>query len=796
MTPTETATSGTAAESHSEQAVVDPETPNAAAVTPNPTQTAQRRRTRTAVAPTTRRSTRIREREQKRVRFADEQTVVASPVTTAEDENTRMTEDDANSGAVPADDVHVHGVQRTKSDERPNDTVSATIVATETGATAALNDTTPVSNVTARPSETNTTAAHTALSEVAATNATQEPVRRQLTGPKRRKNVESEQRELATKRRATTGSGQRENMREPETSAATSSTTQPIATSGENDGDDGELETSTLQLTDTEIIEAQKASRFVKKALADGKYRGMNVESRFDLAVIETANGWRVMLSPTLWAVVFKEMHGSIWAGHLRGPHTYGRVAQLYWWPKLRRAVNQWIRGCPECGSRKARPREVIPPLRSIRGGDVCDRWALDVAGPFPTADSGERFVIAAVEYVTRYVVARCVRQHKAEDIATFLLEEVVLKFGSFRVLLTDGAPELTSSILDILMTMLQARQTNAVAYRPQTIGLVERFHRTWKDCVAIFMQDETQRDWNLWVRFATYAYNSARHSTVLLTPNELMMGRRLRSPNDLLRRTAVTEAGELTTYHKQLLAAMPRAQQCAEQARIREQERQARYYKRNVRNRREFKVGDRVWLYNPPRGQNATKFVHQWMGPLRIAEPVGYDNFRLIREDQTGETEEMIAHVSFLTSYYEPGSPLSEIAADVDEQLLYENTECHDETAAAPVRAAAAIDRRSTITGGGKRGRAAVDNTTDRYYTSGQLVERKRRRKRNKAGHYVLEYQLFPIGDTRQWPTNDGRHWTTSDGRPTARWVSLADYERYHEAERVVEDPWVGEDV
>eukprot|EP00644_Phytophthora_capsici_P002561 jgi/Phyca11/60907/gw1.11.282.1 len=175
---------------------------------------------------------------------------------------------------------------------------------------------------------------------------------------------------------------------------------------------------------------------------------------------------------------------------------------------------------------------------------------------------------------------------------------------------------------------MLQARQTNAVAYRPQTIGLVERFHRTWKDY------------WDLWVRFATYAYNSARHSTVLLTPNELMMGRRLRSPNDLLRRTAVTEAGELTEYHEQLLAAMTRARQCAGRARVREQERQARYYNRNVRSRREFKIGDRVWLYNPPRGPKATKFVHQWMGPMKIVEPVGYDNFRLKREDKTGAIE------------------------------------------------------------------------------------------------------------------------------------------------------------
>eukprot|EP00644_Phytophthora_capsici_P003712 jgi/Phyca11/40958/gw1.82.120.1 len=187
---------------------------------------------------------------------------------------------------------------------------------------------------------------------------------------------------------------------------------------------------------------------------------------------------------------------------------------------------------------------------------------------------------------------------------------------------------------------MAQAKQINPVPYRPQLVGLVERFHRTWKDCVAVFMQEESQKDWNLWVRFATYAYNSARHSTVLLTPNELMMGRRLRAPNELLRRTEVTEAGELSAYHARLLEALERSRKCAELARTREQERQARYYNRNARARREFHSGDRVWMYNPPRGPKATKFVHQWMGPLRIVEPAGYDNFLLEREDQSGKKE------------------------------------------------------------------------------------------------------------------------------------------------------------
>ncbi|KAE9052487.1 hypothetical protein PR001_g467 [Phytophthora rubi] len=340
----------------------------------------------------------------------------------------------------------------------------------------------------------------------------------------------------------------------------------------------------TLQITNDEIVTAQRESRLVQKLVEAGEYRGKNVDKLHGLVVVKTPSGRRIVLPPALWSTAFKEHHDSVWAGYLRAPHTYARMVQTYWWPSLQREVKRWVLGCQECGSRKARPREVVPPLRSIRGGDVGDRWALDVAGPPPTHDGGERYVIAVVEYVARYAVAAAVKKHEAENVAVFLMRNVVLWFGPFRELLTDGPPELTGKVIEQLVVMLQAEQVNPVPYRPQMIGLVERFRRTWNDMVATNMHDEKQHDWNVWVDFAVYAYNAGRHSTVALTPNELMMGRRLRSPNELLQATSSTEAGELNKYHKRLLRAMESSRLCAEAAREKEQRRQAKYYNTKVR--------------------------------------------------------------------------------------------------------------------------------------------------------------------------------------------------------------------
>ncbi|KAE8992182.1 hypothetical protein PF005_g18834 [Phytophthora fragariae] len=574
-----------------------------------------------------------------------------------------------------------------------------------------------------------------------------------------------------------------------------------MATGGTDNLDDEQQGASvddyTLQLTDDELVIAQQRSKFVKQLSADGKYGSMVVANKFGLVTVDTPNGRRVVLPPTVWAVVFKEMHGSVWSGHLRGPHTYERLARLYWWPGLYREVRRWVRGCPECGSRKAKPREVIPPLRSLRGGAVGDRWALDIAGTFPVADGGDRYVIAAVEYVTRYAVASCVKEHTAKTVATFLMQEVVLRFGVSRELLTDGAPELAGKVIEDLVRLLQAKQINPVPYRPQMVGLVERFHRSWKDCVATFMQDEKQTDWNLWVKFAVYSYNSARHSTVALSPNELMMGRRLRAPNELLRRTEVTEAGELPVYHANLLRAMERSHECAERAQQREQERQARYYNRRTRSKRQFQAGDEVWMYKPPRGKNATKFVHQWMGPLRILEPAGYDNFVLTREDKNGKTETLIAHVSFLISYHYPEALLTQVARDIDEQLSDEDQRPtrHKQTPVAAVRTAAATTSRTTRDGSAKPSRTTMGDSAERGASRGLVVERRRRRRRNRTGQYVLEYELYPYSDPGRWTTGDGKLWL-DHGRARARWASVAEYELLYMDDRVEEDPGYEEDV
>eukprot|EP00644_Phytophthora_capsici_P018904 jgi/Phyca11/133187/e_gw1.353.3.1 len=265
-------------------------------------------------------------------------------------------------------------------------------------------------------------------------------------------------------------------------------------------------------------------------------------------------------------------------------------------------------------------------------------------------------------------------------------------------------------------------------------------------------------------------------------------MGRKLRTPNALLRATHVTEAGELAEHHQKLLKTLKDGVRCADEARKREQERQARYYNRRTRKRREFVSGDKVWMYRPPRGAKASKFVHNWIGPLRVLEPAGYDNFLLRREDQYGVGELIIAHVSFLVAYHYPAEHLAKVAEDLVDELEDEGaTErtADAETSLETVEATTAHVNTATARRTGKRTERAVSNPNESEQQCSIMVELRRRRRRNAAGQYVLEVELRPLRnkDSKRAAgragVDDGRVWVSlreskNSFRPTESWKTL----------------------
>ncbi|POM66322.1 LOW QUALITY PROTEIN: Enzymatic Polyprotein [Phytophthora palmivora] len=371
------------------------------------------------------------------------------------------------------------------------------------------------------------------------------------------------------------------------------------------------------QLTIDEIRKEQMTARSEQRLNEKGKHGSRAIVTKDDLHEDNLADG--------TVAKVLREYHDSIYAGHPRTPQTYVRVSRYYRWPDVLHNVRRWVNACRDRGSRKAKAREVIPPLRSQEVGAVGDRRALDVAGPLPLTAGGNRYVVAAVP------------SHMAKDIAKFIADKLVLVYGPMREIVMDGAPELNGQVVDALVNALQAGQVTPVPYRPASLGLVERFHRTWKDMVVIYVA-AAQDDRDRWLPCAAYAYNGAKHSGTGFSPNERMMGvsygRRM-SCCERVECGKSEPSGEHGTHDDGSASALAKDQQ-----------RRARYYNKRVMHNADFSVGDLVWVFKPPRGEGSTKLVHQWLGPAKIQQAAGFDNWEVVRDDNG---DHVIAHSSFL---------------------------------------------------------------------------------------------------------------------------------------------------
>ncbi|OWZ03810.1 LOW QUALITY PROTEIN: hypothetical protein PHMEG_00024395 [Phytophthora megakarya] len=504
-------------------------------------------------------------------------------------------------------------------------------------------------------------------------------------------------------------------------------------------------EEMTLQLTDGTIVAAQSRSRLVQKILVSKKYRSMNVAKNFGLVLIETVNS----------IVAFKESHDSVWAGHLRAPHTYVTMQPEIQVASAAALVREPCIGGPTYAWKYNAGFEGVKSVAavSLQGGDVGDRWTLDVAGPLPRAEGGERYVIAAVD---------------SDDCGTacgqVLNEDAVLKFGVFRELLTDGAPELTDNVIELLVTMLQAEQTNPVPYRPQMNLEILRF-----DVHA----GGRARRLGVLGAFAVYAYNSGRHSTVALSPNELMMGRKLRAPNDLLRSTSVTEAGELKQYHDKLLNVLNVHENGNNVDKL---DTTIDKYEQSVHSRLETECG----RFDLHKGRKRRSLCMRGWDQCVLLGPLVMITSLLEAKTETDCQE---------TTYNSPTDELAVAATDIEAQLEYEgkvDEQDHDTTAGEIVGATTAAVHVTTAAAGKKRRRAATTNEASWRDTSQQLYEDGGDATKLATTYLKSSYDLPDENEDE----NDG----VDEGE--ARWLSLAEYNEYFNNGRVVEDPVYGEGV
>ncbi|RWS18318.1 pol polyprotein-like protein, partial [Leptotrombidium deliense] len=130
-----------------------------------------------------------------------------------------------------------------------------------------------------------------------------------------------------------------------------------------------------------------------------------------------------------------------------------------------------------------------------------------------PRTLNGNRFIIVATCYMTKYVITAAVENVTAKDIADFLLHRIILNFSCIETLITDNGVQFTSDLIKELNRLMKTNHNFTTPYNPTTAGCVERCNQQIIQLIRCYVENIVH-DWDNVLPFISFIYNTSFHSS------------------------------------------------------------------------------------------------------------------------------------------------------------------------------------------------------------------------------------------------------------------------------------------
>jgi hypothetical protein len=149
----------------------------------------------------------------------------------------------------------------------------------------------------------------------------------------------------------------------------------------------------------------------------------------------------------------------------------------------------------------------------------------MDHLGPFKTTSGGKKHILMCIDYLTKYVEAASVADTTTALVIEFIRENINFRHGVVTRIISDQGTAFSSHLMEDNVKEWGTHHVFATAEHPQTSGLVERVNRTMTQALAAYVNTDHD-DWDRHLPAAVFAINTARRSTVEISPFQLVYGR------------------------------------------------------------------------------------------------------------------------------------------------------------------------------------------------------------------------------------------------------------------------------
>ena len=155
---------------------------------------------------------------------------------------------------------------------------------------------------------------------------------------------------------------------------------------------------------------------------------------------------------------------------------------QGYYWPGMRREIQEIINQCHKCKMSKiSRLHNCQPLVLTDTPEQPFEKIAFDFIGPLQVTPKGNRHILILQDLFSKYVILSNTAHRDSECIIN-LLRHFLAYYEIPRCILTDNGSGLSGIITKILLEQYGIKHVKCTTYHPESNGSVERAIATVKD--------------------------------------------------------------------------------------------------------------------------------------------------------------------------------------------------------------------------------------------------------------------------------------------------------------------------
>ncbi|SJL15094.1 uncharacterized protein ARMOST_18576 [Armillaria ostoyae] len=323
---------------------------------------------------------------------------------------------------------------------------------------------------------------------------------------------------------------------------------------------------------------------------------------------------------------VISRCHDHITAGHPGIEKTKELILRDYWWPKLKKDVETYVRGCETCARTKASTQARRAPLHPNEiPSEPWTHISVDMITGLVPCKGLDAILVIVDRFSKAIIPIACKTTLSSEGWAKILRDEVYAKYGMPVTVISDRGPPICIQVLTRLIQNAQ-HQGKRVHSLSSTNGWTDRTRQSGIEKYLRIFINVRQTDWPEWLPLAAFQHNNRIHSATGKSPFFVNFGRNPRVAPDththVALRTPASEEFKTTMklIHDETKAALTKA---AEQMK-------AQYDKKKAAIT--YQPGDKVWLdtTNLHLARPKKKLDDKRVGPFTILEKRGLSAYKL----------------------------------------------------------------------------------------------------------------------------------------------------------------------